>query len=137
MQSLSKQNLVDKLQFVEAQSVFILETTAKVKTYNDFLLTQDGMILFNSTCMCLQSIGETIRQIDDYTNGSLFEFYPDTPWKKIIGMRNFLSHEYFSIDPKVIFATIKTRIHPLLDDVRQILIDINVGLRDDVIKWDE
>lgn len=64
MQSLSKQNLVDKLQFVEAQSVFILETTAKV-----------------------------------------------------------------------IFATIKTRLHPLLDDVHQILIDINVGLRDDVVEY--
>ena len=78
MQSLSKRNIVDKLQFVEAQSVFILETTAKVKTYNDFLM----------------------------------------------------SHEYFSIDPNVIFATIKTRIHTLLDDVRQILSDIDAGLRD-------
>lgn len=130
MQSLSKRNIVDKLQFVEAQSVFILETTAKVKTHNDFLMSQDGMVLFNSTCMCLQSIGETIRQIDDNTNGCLFELYPDTPWKKIIGMRNFLSHEYFSIDPNVIFATIKTRIYPLLDDVRQILSDIDAGLRD-------
>ena len=111
-----------------------METTAKVKTHNDFLMSQDGMVLFNSTCMCLQSIGETIRQVDDYTEGKLLELYADTPWKKIIGMRNFLSHEYFSIDPKVIFLTIKTRMHPLLDDVRRIIEDINLGLRDDIIK---
>jgi uncharacterized protein with HEPN domain len=42
-------------------------------------------------------------------------------------MRNFLSHEYFSIDPQVIFATIKTRLHPLLDDVRKVLVDVEAG----------
>lgn len=134
MRFLSKQNLLDKFQFVESQVVFILETTSKINTYNDFLMSQDGMVLFNSTCMCLQSIGETIRQVDDYTEGKLLELYADTPWKKIIGMRNFLSHEYFSIDPKVIFLTIKTRMNPLLDDVRRIIEDINLGLRDDIIK---
>ena len=82
---------------------------------------------FNSTCMCLQSIGETIRQIYDHTDGKLFALYPNTPWKKIIGMCNFLSHEYFSIDPQVIFATIKTRLHPLLDDVCKILVDVEAG----------
>ena len=133
MRFLSKQGIVDKLQFVEAQTVFILETTAKVNSHHDFLISQDGMILFNSTCMCLQSIGETIRQVDDYTEGKLFALYPETPWKKIIGMRNFLSHEYFSIDPKVIFATVKTRLYPLLDDLRQILVDINNDLRDEIL----
>ena len=58
-------------------------------------------------------------------------FYPIMPWKKIIGMRNFLSYEYFSIDPQVIFATMKTRLYPLLEDVSKVLAD--VGLRDDVI----
>ena len=48
-------------------------------------------------------------------------------------MRNFLSHEYFSIDPQVIFATVKTRLHPLLEDVRKVLADVESGLRDDVI----
>ena len=110
MRYLSKNEVADRLRFVESQTVFVLETTAKVNTANDFLMSQDGMVLFNSTCMCLQSIGETIRQIDDRTDGKLFALYPSTPWKKIIGMRNFLSHEYFSIDPQVIFATVKTRL---------------------------
>ena len=118
---------------MESQTVFVLETTALVNTANDFLMSQNGMVLFNSTCMCLQSIGETIRQVDDRTDGRLFALYPLTPWKKIIGMRNFVSHEYFSIDPQVIFATVKTRLHPLLEDVRKVLADVESGLRDDVI----
>lgn len=133
MRYLSKNEIADRLRFVESQTVFVLETTAKVNTANDFLMSQEGMVLFNSTCMCLQSIGETIRQIDDRTEGKLLLLYPETPWKKIIGMRNFLSHEYFSIDPSVIFATVKTRLYPLLDDVRQVLADVEAGLRDDVI----
>ena len=133
MRYLSKNEVADRLRFVESQTVFVLETTAKINTANDFLMAQDGMVLFNSTCMCLQSIGETIRQIDDRTDGKLLLLYPETPWKKIIGMRNFLSHEYFSIDPSVIYATVKTRLYPLLDDVRRVLADVEAGLRDDVI----
>lgn len=129
MQSMSKEQLTDMLQFVERQIVFTIETTLKVNTYQDFLVSQDSMVLFNSTCMCLQSIGETIKQIDDRTNGKLFSLYPSTPWKKVIGMRHIISHEYLSIDPQVIFATVKTRLHPLLIDVRQILADIDAGIR--------
>ena len=92
------------------------------------------MVLFNSTCMCLQSIGETIKQVDDRTCGKLFSRYPSTQWKKVIGMRNIISHEYLSIDPQVIFATAKTRLHPLLTDIRQVLADIEAGLRDNELQ---
>ncbi|MFQ6911279.1 HepT-like ribonuclease domain-containing protein [Bacteroides faecis] len=33
------------------------------------------------------------------------------PWKRIIGLRNILSHEYAAIDPEAIFNTIKIGIH--------------------------
>lgn len=130
MQSTSKYELTDMMRFVERQIVFTIETTAKVHTYHEFLISQDSMVLFNSTCMCLQSIGEVIKQVDDRTKGKLFSLYPTTPWKKVIGMRNIISHEYLSIDPQVIFATVKNRLHPLLTDIRRILADIDAGLRD-------
>lgn len=130
MQSTSEYELIDMIRFVERQIVFTIETTAKVHTYHDFLVSQDSMILFNSTCMCLQSIGEVIKQVDDRTKKRLFSLYPNTPWKNVIGMRNIISHEYLSIDPQVIFATVKNRLHPLLNDIRQILADIDAGLRE-------
>lgn len=122
------------IQFVERQIVFIIETTAKVQTYHDFLVSQDSMVLFNSTCMCLQSIGETIRQVDERTEGKLFSLYPTTPWKQIIGMRNIISHEYLSIDPELVFDITRSELHPLLTDIRHILADINSGLRDNELK---
>ena len=48
MRYLSKNEVADRLRFVESQTVFVLETTAKVNTANDFLMSQNGMILFNN-----------------------------------------------------------------------------------------
>ena len=72
MQSTSKQALIDMLRFVESPTAFIIKTTVRISNYQDFLNSDDGMVLFNSTCMCLQTIGETIRQVDDRTFLSLF-----------------------------------------------------------------
>lgn len=57
------------IDFVEKQVAFVLETTAEINDYHEFLLSRSGMILFNSTCMCLQSVGEAIKRIDDTTRG--------------------------------------------------------------------
>ena len=73
--------------------------------------------------MCLQTIGETIKKIDDYTKGELFSQYPATPWKKVIGMRNIISHEYMSVDPQIIFETVKKQLLPLLDSIHEVIKD--------------
>lgn len=119
--------LLDYLRFLERQTLFTIESTAKVTSYHDFLLSMESTILFNSTCMCLQSIGEYTKKIDDSTEGKLFARYPNTPWKQVIGMRNIISHEYCSIDPCIIFATVKQRLHPLLSSLREILADVESG----------
>ena len=113
------------LRFVERQTVFVLETTADVKTYHDFLTNMSGMVLFNSTCMSLQTIGETIRQVDELTAGNLFARYPSTPWKQIIGMRNIISHEYLSVDTELVFDITREELAPLLTDLRRVLADID------------
>jgi len=45
-------------------------------------------------------------------------------------MRNFISHEYLSVDPEVIFATVKIRLVPLLTDLRHVLADIDNVLQE-------
>ena len=63
MRSISKEKIVGMLRFVEEQGSFIERTTK----HHDFLTSDSGMVLFNSTCMYLQTIGETVRQIDNLT----------------------------------------------------------------------
>ena len=79
--------------------------------------------------MCLLTIGETIRQVDDRTHGCLFSHYSEIPWRQIIGMRNIISHEYLSIDPELIYDITSKELPPLLASLHQILIDIDAGLR--------
>lgn len=104
MQSTSKQALIDMLRFVESQTSFVIKTTARISNYQDFLNSDDGMALLN--------------------------YYTETPWKQIIGMRNIISHEYLSIDPELIFDITSEELPPLLASLHQILTDIDAGLRD-------
>lgn len=125
MRSISEEEIKDLLHFARQQADFILKSTADVQSKQDFLLSMSGMVLFNSTCMCLQSIGEAIRQVDNKTEGKLFSKYPEIPWKQIIGMRNILSHEYLSIDPDLIFDIISQEIEPLKETLGRVLAEIS------------
>ena len=125
MRSISEEEIKDLLHFAKQQADFILKSTADVRSKQDFLLSMSGMVLFNSTCMCLQSIGEAIRQVDNKTEGKLFSKYPEIPWKQIIGMRNILSHEYLSIDPDLIFDIISQEIEPLKETLGRVLAEIS------------
>lgn len=125
MRFISEEEIKDLLHFAQQQADFILKSTADVRSKQDFLLSMSGMVLFNSTCMCLQSIGEAIRQVDNKTEGKLFSKYPEIPWKQIIGMRNILSHEYLSIDPDLIFDIISQEIEPLRETLGRVLAEIS------------
>ena len=70
------------LRFTERQTAFVMDTTEPMSTYHDFLASQSGMVLFNSTCMCLQTIGETIRKVNDRTAGRLLAPTPKSRGSK-------------------------------------------------------
>ena len=75
MQYMSEDVLLEMLGFIMHQTEFIIETTSEVKDVDELLVTTTGMVLYNSTCMCLQTIGETVKQIDDLTDKVFFSAY--------------------------------------------------------------
>lgn len=132
---MSKDIMLDMLDYIRHQAEFIIETTEDVKELNDFLCSQSGMVLYNSTCMCLQTIGETVRKIDELTDRKfLDECYPEVPWRSIIGMRNIISHEYAATDPEKVFNTIKLDIPALLQKVDMIIEDVSAGKHNDKLE---
>ena len=129
---MSKDIMLDMLDYIRHQAEFIIETTEDVKELNDFLCSQSGMVLYNSTCMCLQTIGETVRKIDELTDRKFLDkCYPEVPWRSIIGMRNIISHEYAATDPEKVFNTIKLDIPALLQKVDEIIEDVSAGKHND------
>lgn len=133
MQYLSKDILLDMLYFVEQQSSFIEESTSQVTEVDRFLSSMNGMVLYNSSCMCLQTIGETIRKIEELTNKNfLSTYYPQIPWRHIVGMRNIISHEYSATDPEKVFNTIKEDVPQLHPVITTIISDIRNGKYDNL-----
>lgn len=58
-------------------------------------------------------------------------YHPDisAPWRKIIGTRNIIAHEYFRIDYKIIYQIAKEEIIPLKKDIQNILKNIDQYLK--------
>ena len=78
--------------------------------------------------MCLQTVGETVKKINDLTENAFFSvYYPQIPWRAIIGMRNIISHEYSATDPEKVFNTAKVNIPELLQVIETIINDVESG----------
>ncbi len=65
----------------------------------------------------LEIIGEAIKKVP----AKVKKEYPEIPWKKMAGMRDKLIHEYFGIDLKRVWRTIKEDIPYLKPKIRDIL----------------
>ena len=119
------------LDFVKNQAAFIEKTTAQVKSADDFMLDPAGVVLYNSTCMCLQTIGETLKKVDALTKQNfLMAFYPQIPWHGIFGLRNIIAHEYENTEPEEIYHIIKSELPELYCSVMKITEDITGGVHD-------
>lgn len=92
-----------------------------VETPNDYLTAPDGMQKMAASCMLIESIGEGVKKIDRLTQGLLFEKFPDTPWKEIMGLRNHIAHGYFNLDADIIFDVVKNEITPLQKALENLL----------------
>ncbi|MEQ2517611.1 MULTISPECIES: HepT-like ribonuclease domain-containing protein [Bacteroides] len=128
MQFISNADILDMLLFVEERINTTIERCSSVISVNDFLASPDKMDIFDATCMRLQTIGETIKNIDNLTNHKLLINYAGTPWRSIIGLRNIISHEYLSIDPEEIFKIVKVHLPKLLLAIQLIRNDIAANI---------
>jgi len=85
----------------------------KDMSYDEFI--QDDKTVF-AVVRALEIIGEGVKNIPDDTR----ENYSEIPWKGMAGMRDKVIHEYFGVNLKLVWKTIKERIpeiKPLFDKI--------------------
>ena len=119
-----KSLVIDGLLDIEEALLHVIDRTSWIKTADDFATTPKGVDMLDVATLRLMAIGEEIKKIDKRTKGQLFVQYPNIDWKEITDMRNFIAHEYFRVEAKVIFNTVKNKIQPLLTTIRQIIDDL-------------
>jgi len=74
----------------------------------------------------LEVIGEAARNVPPAVRGR----YPEIPWKKLVGMRNIVIHQYFGVDMEVIWRTAQDDLPPLRAAVSRMLEDVERRERD-------
>lgn len=79
--------------------------TAEI-SFDDFLLKKEKRF---AVIKRLEDLGEASKKVPKY----LKEKYPLIPRKKMAGMRDKLSHEYFGIDMNILWNVVQEDIPPL------------------------
>ena len=67
----------------------------------------------------LAVIGEAARKLPEDVTAR----YSSIPWREMGDMRNVVIHDYFGIDPKILWETIKNELPPLENRLKAILAD--------------
>ena len=62
-------------------------------------------------------IGEASRYIPE----SIEQRHPEVPWRTMRGIRNVVVHEYFGVDPEIIWETARHDLPPLLSLLENVL----------------
>ena len=70
----------------------------------DFTASDEGMEKLDAICMQLIALGESAKRLDRLTDGRLLARYPEVEWKRVMGMRDVISHHYFDLDAEVVYA---------------------------------
>jgi uncharacterized protein with HEPN domain len=74
----------------------------------------------------LEIIGEAAKKVPP----SMRTQYPNVPWRDIAGMRDKLMREYFGVNPRRVFDTVRLDLPPLQSTVGRMLEDMGVSPTD-------
>jgi uncharacterized protein with HEPN domain len=65
----------------------------------------------------LEVMGEAANHVSKATQDN----YPETPWKDVIALRNLLIHEYFGVNPAIVWDIVKFDIPNFKPQIKKML----------------
>jgi Uncharacterized conserved protein, COG2361 len=68
----------------------------------------------------LEIIGEAARQIPSEVR----ERYPEVPWRRVIGLRNVVVHEYFAVDVEIVWTVVRQSLPELKEALRRMMAEL-------------
>lgn len=126
MQSWHNDIIIDRLEQIREAISLINEWSGPYHTEEDFLGSPTGMAMLDASILRLQIIGESVRAIEDMTQGGDYSVITRPfPWRNIIGLRNIISHDYANVNYTMIVKFIKNNLQDLDNTASEIIIDLN------------
>jgi len=76
------------------KSIEYIQEDTEGMTYEDF---EENRLVRQAVERNLEIIGEALNRIPE----EIRKKYPDVPWREIIGVRNFVIHQYFQVSQEI------------------------------------
>jgi uncharacterized protein with HEPN domain len=99
----------------------IANRVSNVKSAGFFTDSPEGVEKLDSICMLFIAIGESIKNIDKITVGTLLKKYPEIDWTGVKGFRDIIVHHYFDIDAEQVFWICSHELIPLSKTIKKML----------------
>jgi uncharacterized protein with HEPN domain len=115
---------LEVLRQIEGAAIKIGNRFQVIHHASDFTDSPAGVEKLDSICMMLIVIGESLKNLEKITGGTLLSRYPEVDWKKAMGMRDIITHHYADLHAETVFYTCKRKIPQLLETVRKITHDL-------------
>lgn len=116
-----KELTLEVLRQIEEAAEKIVTRFQVIHQVSNFTDSPDGVEKMDAICMMLIVIGESLKNLDRITNGTLLPQYPDVDWKKAKGMRDILTHHYADINAEAVFFTCRDKIPQLLTTIQKMI----------------
>ncbi|WP_417831951.1 DUF86 domain-containing protein [Terasakiella sp.] len=86
-------------------------------------LTKDDFIHDDKTIDAVIRNLEIIGEATHHIPNKIRRHYQAIPWMALRQMRNFLAHEYFNVDPNIVWETVVRDLHGLKMSLKRLLRD--------------
>jgi len=100
----------------------ILEAIGRIQEYTaslDYGMFAQDRKTQDAVVRNLEIIGEAARRLPESTKGGAAEI----EWRKIVGLRNIVTHEYFVVSLPLIWDVVQNKLGPLEIACRRLLAD--------------
>jgi len=95
--------------------------TGHIHTSDYFAGTPEGMEKLDAVAMLFIAIGESLKNVDKITGGTLLTKHPEIDWTGVKGFRDIIAHHYFDIDAEQVFWILKHNLEPLSRTIKTMI----------------